>query len=196
MTSALGRWDPLPIDDLPVLLDGMDCRWWVAGGWAIDLHLGRVTRPHDDTDVVILREDQSTARHHLATWDLQAADPPGTLRPWPLDEILPVGVHDVWCRRDVHSPWSLQLMLDDVRDGEWVYRREPRVRRSLDRLDGPASRPGLRVLAPEISLLYKSVKPRPKDVADFHAVRGSLDQDARRWLSDALGPDHPWTRFL
>lgn len=196
MTSAVGRWDPIPIDDLPVLLDGMECPWWIAGGWAIDLHLGRVTRPHDDTDVVILRADQSTLRHHLATWDLHAADPPGTLQPWPLDESLPVGVHDVWCRPDAHSPWSLELMLDDVRDGEWAYRRDPRVRRPLDRLAGPASRPGVRVLSPEISLLYKSAQPRPKDLADFHAVRGSLDQDARRWLTDALGPDHPWTRFL
>lgn len=81
MTSALDRWDPIPIDDLVALLDGVECRWWVAGGWAIDLHLGRVTRPHDDTDVVILR---------------------------------------------------LQFMLDDVRDGEWVYRRDARVRRPLD----------------------------------------------------------------
>ena len=29
--------------------------WWVAGGWALDLFLGRMTRPHHDVDVAILR---------------------------------------------------------------------------------------------------------------------------------------------
>lgn len=32
--------------------------WFVAGGWAIDLFLGRMTRAHEDVDVAIFREDQ------------------------------------------------------------------------------------------------------------------------------------------
>jgi hypothetical protein len=31
--------------------------WWIAGGWAIDLFLGRETRPHGDLDVGVLRRN-------------------------------------------------------------------------------------------------------------------------------------------
>src|SRR5690349_16504078 len=32
--------------------------WWIAGGWAIDLFLGRVTREHSDLEIGIWRDDQ------------------------------------------------------------------------------------------------------------------------------------------
>ena len=31
--------------------------WWIAGGWAIDVYLGRQTREHADIDVSVLRAD-------------------------------------------------------------------------------------------------------------------------------------------
>ena len=42
--------------------------WFVAGGWAIDLFLGRETRNHQDIDIAIFREDQFELRRHLANW--------------------------------------------------------------------------------------------------------------------------------
>src|SRR5215212_7210429 len=44
--------------------------WWFAGGWAIDLFLGRVTREHDDIEIGVFRRDQDRLREHLATWEL------------------------------------------------------------------------------------------------------------------------------
>ncbi|MGH2458803.1 MAG: nucleotidyltransferase domain-containing protein [Chloroflexota bacterium] len=76
----------------------MHVPWWIAGGWAIDLFVGRTTRHHDDIDVQIQRADQLAVQATLATWDLNAADPPGTLRPWKPGEVLPAHVHDIWCR--------------------------------------------------------------------------------------------------
>jgi hypothetical protein len=32
--------------------------WWVAGGWALDLVLGRKTRPHADLEISMLTGDQ------------------------------------------------------------------------------------------------------------------------------------------
>jgi hypothetical protein len=32
--------------------------WFVVGGWALDLFLGRETRSHKDIDIAIFREDQ------------------------------------------------------------------------------------------------------------------------------------------
>lgn len=31
--------------------------YWVFGGWAVDFHVGAVTRPHDDVDMAVWRDD-------------------------------------------------------------------------------------------------------------------------------------------
>jgi len=37
---------------------GLPRPWWVAGGWALDLFLGRRTRPHADLEISVLAADQ------------------------------------------------------------------------------------------------------------------------------------------
>jgi lincosamide nucleotidyltransferase A/C/D/E len=46
-------------DVLDVLhrLDAAGIEWWVDGGWGVDALLGEKTRPHDDLDVVVRREE-------------------------------------------------------------------------------------------------------------------------------------------
>src|SRR5688500_9342197 len=95
----LYEWDPLSVEDAAALFAGAPFPWWIAGGWAIDLFIGYQTRSHADTDILILRRDQLAARSRLADWDVHAADPPGSLRPWSLGALLPPEVHDIWCRR-------------------------------------------------------------------------------------------------
>ena len=46
-------------------LEGADVPYWVFGGWAVDLHVGRVTRPHDDVDIAVWREDLPRIVHLL-----------------------------------------------------------------------------------------------------------------------------------
>ena len=197
MPEDLGGWEPLSVEAVSELLSGTDARWWIAGGWALDLHLGRQTRPHHDIDVLELREDLPGVRERLRGWDLHAADPPGAgvLRPWPEAEQLPAALHDIWCRPAPTSPWALQLMVDDTDGADWLYRRDHRIRRPVAGLHGPASAPGRPVLAPEVQLLCKSRAPRPKDVEDFSAVVGALEDDRRDWLRRALStvsPGHAW----
>ena len=195
-------WEPVAPQDVPRLLAGFDGPWWLAGGWAIDAHLGRTTRVHEDTDVLVLRRDQHAVREVLADWDVHAADPPGRLRPWPVGETLPMSVHDVWCRPDHGSPWALQLMIDDTDPHDsatWVYRRDARVRRPVATLAGQASDEHRAVLAPEVQLLQKSKGRRPKDQADFEAAAPFLDSEARTWLHEVLdlvSPGHPWVEGL
>jgi hypothetical protein len=199
IAADLGPWVPLVPEDAVELLSELGVRWWVAGGWAIDLLIGRQTREHHDLDVLVLRPDHGVVRSFLGTWDLHAADPPGTLRPWPVGEMLPTAVHDIFCRRDPASPWSFQLMIDEVDGDDWLFRRDHALRRPLTSLAGRASRPGLPVLAPEIQLLYKSRGLRDRDLADFESVLPHLTGDERSWLRDALlavSPDHEWITRL
>ena len=69
----------------------------------------------------------------------------------------------------------------------------------MDELDGYACHGDPRVLAPEIQVLQKSKSPRPKDEADFLAVKGALRQDQRAWLLRSLtltSPNHHWLEHL
>ncbi|HEY8982990.1 MAG TPA: amino acid transporter [Streptomyces sp.] len=188
-------WSPLPLFEVGRLLGG-GFRWWVAGGYAIELAVGRVVRPHGDVDVLLLRRDQLAAQQALDGWELWAADPPGRLRPWVQGEVLGSDVHDIWCRPGPGAPWRLQLMLDESSESgaEWMSRRDSSVRRAVASL-GAVSPDGLPYLRPEVQLYYKAGDPRPKDELDFAAALAVLDGVQRGWLAEAITRtygEHPW----
>jgi hypothetical protein len=201
VSPDLGPWEPLTPAAVCARFAGSGVRWWIAGGWSLDLLVGRQTRRHADIDVIVLRPDAAAVRAHFAEWDLLVADPPGTgtLRPWRLDEELAPDLHDVWCRRTPDQPWRFQIMVDDAEGEEWVYRRHARVRRPVTTLWGRASSADMPVLAPEVQLLYKSQGRREKDEVDFARVLPLLTEEEMRWLRQALdtvGPGHPWAERL
>jgi hypothetical protein len=66
------------ITEIAELLARSGRPFWLAGGYAIDLFLGRRTRAHQDLDVVIRRADQLVMQDALSGWDLRAVDPPGS----------------------------------------------------------------------------------------------------------------------
>lgn len=172
--------------------------WWIAGGYAIELFVGHALRSHGDIDVLLLRRDQQKVHEVLDGWDIQAADPPGTLRPWHAGEWLPVGIQDIWCREHSDAPWRIQVMLDEADGDEWRSRRDARIRRPISSL-GLLAEHGTPFLAPEVQLFYKSKRKLPKDEIDFAAALPLLDSDARRWLDEALAvtaPSHPWRTAL
>jgi lincosamide nucleotidyltransferase A/C/D/E len=47
-------------DDVLDVLDRLDAggvEWWIDGGWGVDALLGEATRPHDDLDLIVRREE-------------------------------------------------------------------------------------------------------------------------------------------
>ena len=42
---------------LDALLTDANVDYWVFGGWAVDLHAGRITRDHHDLDLVVHVDD-------------------------------------------------------------------------------------------------------------------------------------------
>ncbi|WP_261555103.1 nucleotidyltransferase domain-containing protein [Frankia tisae] len=192
--SRYGRWAPAEPGEVAALFADLAGPWWVAGGYAIACAVGRCFRAHDDIDVAVLRRDQLAVQWVLAGWEWWAADPPGVLRRWRPGELLPFGVHDIWCRPGPARPWRIQVMLEEARGGQWECRRDPRVRRPIATL-GNVTSDGIPHLAPEVQLLYKAASPRPKDELDLVAALPVLTATQRRWLADALTlahPGHPW----
>lgn len=193
----LGPWEPLSPAQVAGLFTEVRSPWWIAGGYAIELFVGRAYRDHGDIDVLLLRRDQGVAHDVLPGWDVQAADPPGTLRPWPVGERLPTYVHDIWCRETRDTPWRLQFMLDEADGDTWQSRRDDRIRRPVASLGVVID--GVPVLRPEVQLFYKAKSLRPKDEQDFAAALPLLDAEARGWLDEALevtAPEHPWRTAL
>jgi hypothetical protein len=192
---------PLQPKDIQTLLSGAPFRWWVAGGWALDLFIGEQTRPHFDIDVAIARTDQGAAQKHLSNWDFQYALRTGDkieLRPWEPGQMLGREVHGVWARQTPDSPWRFEFALHEIEMDVWTFRYFGAVQHPLERIEGLTSE-GICYLQPEIALLYKAARMREVDVQDFHRVIRHLDSGQRSQLAaDILicWPEHPWLAFL
>jgi hypothetical protein len=192
--------------------------WFIAGGWAIDLHLGRVTRAHDDIDTLILRDDQAALRGSPDFEVRKVVPHPeglmnrGTLERWSEGEVLALPVHQLNAYRigdpvlaetdadhcDSAHRWWFQIMLAESDGRDWIYRRNPIVRLPLGKL-GFHSLWGLPYLAPEIVLLFKAKLMQDKDREDFRSALPHLSADARRWLRDAVArchSEHEWLHEL
>jgi hypothetical protein len=195
--TDLTTWQPVDPAHGAAWFSSVEVPWWIAGGWALDLHLGRQSRVHVDLDVGIRRCDIATVRERFTSWEMfEAKD--GILTPLDPGEVPRFDVHSLWCRPVGASHWMLELMLDDSVGDAWVYRRLSSIRRPFSTAVRRCPS-GLSYLAPEIQLLYKARCPRPRDHVDFELVAPLLDADARAWLVDALHraePGHPWISAL
>jgi hypothetical protein len=192
------HWQPLPLADTVKLFADASCTWCIGGGYAIELFFGAPIRDHGDTDVVVFRDQQLQAQRMLTGWQLFAADPPGTLRPWIDGEYLPFGIHDIWCHRAHVQAWELQIMLAEVDGDYWFMRRNPQIRGRRDNLVVVYG--GVPCVRVEVQLLFKARSCRPKDVLDFNACLPRLPADARQWLRAnllLLNPaGHTWLKDL
>lgn len=193
-----GPWEPAPLEEVADLFGQLAVPWWIAGGYAVELAVGHAFREHADIDVSLLRRDQLAVQEVLPSWEWWAADPPGTLRRWLPGEVLPSGVHDIWCRPGAGEPWRVQIMLEESDGPVWVSCRDPLVRRPLEEI-GLAGPEGIPRLAPEIQLFYKAKSPRPKDERDFDMALPVLSAPQRAWLAwavETLYGAHPWVARL
>ncbi|GGH77393.1 hypothetical protein JOD43_001355 [Pullulanibacillus pueri] len=184
--SDLKNWKPLSVSEIKHVFSHLSVTWAIAGGWALDLYLGKKTRIHDDIDIVILRQDQPTVFHYLSKhWMLYKAEN-GEVDLWKEGEYLP-SINDIWIRKSANDPWAFQLMFVDTLDSLWIYKRDRSIRRELEDVFLMTS-DGIKYLKPEIQLLYKggSSHIRAKDQHDFLTLLPSLTPQAKEWLRTAL----------
>lgn len=161
--------------------------WYISGGWALDLFLGRVTRVHHDVDIVISRTAQIVLQSYLTRRGWKLMTPwQGRLEPWPSDMRLEFPRHQIHAFRD---GLFIDFQLSDIDQKVWHYRREAIISRSVERI-GLRTGGDIPFLAPELVLLFKSKntsgRERPKDQADFERVFPHLEPERRAWLIWAL----------
>jgi Aminoglycoside-2''-adenylyltransferase len=176
------------------------CPWAFCGGWAIDLFLDRVTRPHRDIDLAVFRRDQPQVHAHFARygWTIEQIVN-GKPIPWLSHQPLELPVHEVWCTNPADPAERVELLFNESNDRDFVFRRDPMITLPLDRaiVRSPA---GLAFLAPEIVLLYKSRQPDvDHNLRDLEWVLPALREPSRDWLAQALArldPKHPWLALV
>jgi hypothetical protein len=188
----LGSWEPFDVAAVEALLSGTDVLWWLSGGEALDVFLGRSTRAHGDIDVSVRRSDWPSLRQYLlGRLEVKIAHK-GVLSDV-TDDPLHDEIHGFWTRDLRGGPWRLQINLEPVDGRNWVYRRDARITRPVDQV--VLWRGTLPYVNPAVQLLFKAVDTRPQDEQDLAAVLPSLSDEERQWLAEAIRlscPASPW----
>ena len=186
-----------PIQEIAQRLEGLNVPWMVAAGIALDLHAGRVNRPHDDLDLLFPYDAQTVVRERFQDWRLDAAID-GMYAEW--SALLEPPHFQVHARQGGLS--MVDLMFSDLSGDLWRYRRDPRITLPLSeaRMVTPE---GIPYLAPHAALLYKAPRlgqpPRPKDQQDFERMLPLLTTNERDWLTitlEALDSGNQWLSYL
>lgn len=177
------------------LMAGFDKPWFIAGGWAIDLFIGRETREHHDIEIAIFRKDQLHVKDYLKSWEFKkVAD--GKYESWDGD-FLELPIHEIHAKNPRNGV-CLEVLLNEADKDAWLFRRNPAINYPLGYAGG-VTEEGIPYLKPEIVLLYKAKNTRGKDEQDFLTVKGYLDPSQKKWLKEAIQvhvPGHPWLEEL
>ena len=180
---------------ITTLMNQFNKHWFVAGGWAIDLYLGKETREHNDLEIALLRKDQLNLKAYLNEWDFKKVVK-GELYIWG-DEFLELPIHEIHASNSLTEN-HLEILLNETKDNYWIFRRDTRISLPID-LIWRISNTGIPYLTPEIVLLYKARHTREKDHQDFHTIKDYLQYEQKQWLRAALElhePNHTWIQFL
>ncbi len=166
--------------------------WFIAGGWALDLFLGHVTRIHEDIEITVFRDDQEELRDYLDDWEFEKVIPGSINRnvPWDDFDWLELPVHEVHARRLFGDVVELEILFSECNTDFWIYRRNLDIRMPLTAF-GLVSDDGIPYVNPEIVLLFKAKDPDIKDMLDFTNAGPALEFIQRDWLKDAIGMTHP-----
>lgn len=196
------NWEPWSPQALVTKLSGIDARWCVVGGWALDLFTGVVHREHSDLEIIVPTHSFPQIRDRLG--DELAFYVAGAEGQWPLDLAGPA--FDKYQQTFARDMSTGQFVLDVMRvadPGTWELADRPAVTRPWSESIA-FTNTGVPYLRPEQVMLYKALgingaDPRSKDASDFLYVLPFLERHGREWLAhtlSALRPEHPWLRAL
>lgn len=189
------HWSPA---ELAGRLEGLDVRWCVVGGWALELAGVIPGRPHSDLEIAVPQFEFDRLKDWLAPYEFFVIGPDGM---WPADGAG--GAYFDNPQTFVLDPeagvWRADVIRSQYDGDTWVFQFDRSIRRAY--VDAVAfTADGIPYLRPELVLLYKAVLLGERNQADFDASVDALGAAARRCLADSLndvaGPGHPWLAQL
>jgi hypothetical protein len=161
--------------------------WFVAGGWAIDLFIGKEMRVHEDIEIGIFRKDQMKLYKYLEKYKKYYIDNKSRIgklekHDWN-KEYLRLPIHELYVQYD---DLEIEILLNEREEPNWVYRRNEKIR-LVEEKAILHSEEGIPYLCPEIVLLYKTKDMREKDIADLKNAFGKMSEYQKKWLMDSIG---------
>ncbi|MGM0867371.1 MAG: nucleotidyltransferase domain-containing protein [Bacillota bacterium] len=111
-------------ESITSLMGGFNKTWFVAGGWAIDLFIGKETREHKDIEIAVFRKDQLYLKHFLKDWEFQKVIK-GEFHPWK-DEFLELPVHEIHGANKLNGD-KIEVLLNETQESDWKFRRDFRI---------------------------------------------------------------------
>ena len=184
-----------PATQIKTLLSDYDGLWMVAGGWAIDLFINRVTRHHHDIEIAIPRKDQLKLQVYLQSWELRYVVE-GTFFDWKDGQYLELPIHEIHGKNLQGD--TLEILMNEIEGDTFRFRRNLDIQLPLDKtvLQSPT---GIPILCPEVVLLYKAKWAEEKDEHDLMQILPFLSREQKLWLKEAIfiqHESHPWLRDL
>jgi hypothetical protein len=188
--------------------------WYVCGGVAIDVYLGKQTRIHKDLDIAVFREDRnSIIALMLATgWRVFEACGGGVIHEL-FDKQQPFEKRNLFCftsnenrcrleplgndrykfsleKKEQKGFTYIEFLFNQRDDKNFYLPGDANLKRELNKAL-LKSNEGVPYLAPEIVLFYKSsyleYSPDTFDhYHDFDLTLPFLDEEQKQWLRDAL----------
>jgi len=166
--------------------------WFVAGGWAIDLAIGRITRQHSDIDFCIFRDSLPQFLNYFKEWKIEVSVP-GTskrLACHSIEDVTPP-------RHELHCDFkyiNIEILLNERNGEDVIFRRDKSITLPLERFTCRTNE-NLPFVNPAWLLLFKAKYPKEKDQNDFEEAIKSISKEDLIWLHQALKfhqPDSHW----
>ncbi|MET3941832.1 hypothetical protein ABIC22_004644 [Paenibacillus sp. PvP094] len=162
------------LSEISIICAAIECRFWLRGGWAIDFLLGKVTRSHDDIDLITWIQNREELERALAKAGYEQTSVKEQFR----------GRQSDFSKDGVDITFAYITNTDDgsiIMNGlpEWVWRPDSLLSQSY-MLNGISAH----VLHPRQLLeekeVYKQIgrEPRPKDEDSktiLHRIIAELD---------------------
>ena len=194
---ADNAWDSWRPEDLAQRLHNTSIRWYVTGGWALDLFLDQQTRYHADIEFAILPSDIPKARKALAELEFFAARN-GELSFLERDTDVPDDIWQLWGADFKSQVRRVDMMIERGTTDRWVYKRNSAISQPRDQAIHLNDQ-GIPFLAPANVLLFKAKHIRNKDQQDFDRVLPHLRPHEKvllhRWIVSEY-VEHPWLEQL
>ena len=106
-------------------------RYWIAGGRAVDLHVGRIRRVHSDVDVLILARDLELFDAVFGAGGITMHDhQTGTDTPWAFPQDVIPG-RQVLRFADAVDPLAIEVVVGLADGDDWLFHRGRTTRRPL-----------------------------------------------------------------
>ncbi len=188
----------------------------LCGGFAIELFLNRTVRMHGDVDVSAWWEERDSIILYMQSLGWQVYELCGGGLAHRITDIAQQfrSRRNIFCMTDAcnnvaltktdeldmyqvsFDPCNLEhltfieFLFNHRQDGRFLYARNKAI--SLPLKEAILSRNGIRYLAPELVLLYKSTDPdRPGYQLDYDAAMAALSPVQKGWLYTALQTMYP-----